>query len=160
MRPQNFPTVRLAGMSFLIFKYSKRGIFSGIYEVINKIAKPEELEKALFVKANGFWTTHYNFSGTAHKPNTILIGKDRIRDIVINIVVPIFILYSERTKNSELKDKLLKFYKEYPPASENEITRAVKSTLLNDIKIKSSAQLQQGMIEIFKTYYPRSSKHV
>jgi len=163
LRPTNFPTVRLAGMSFLLQRYSRASFFGAILDLLQSFGNDtdskkmvEQMELKLKVEIEdqtgpGYWTTHYTFSGKPHRPNRVLIGGDRLRDVVVNVVIPIFILYSRRSKDISLREKLKQVYDAYPPASENEVTRFMGGQLLEKIKVPSSTRLQQGLIQIYKT---------
>lgn len=91
MRPQNFPTLRLAQFAALILKSSH--LFSKVLEVKNV----KELH-LLFdeLPINPFWKTHYHFNKEAEKVKTQL-GRSSIDNILINTVSLFLFAYGKYT---------------------------------------------------------------
>ncbi len=156
LRPQNFPTRRLAGMVQLLLKFYKQGfldgfqkIFSGNMQDYKRLAS--ELESNLLVKAEGFWTQHYRLDDSLDKRDPTLIGKDRARDIIVNTVIPVMYLYNCETKDGFLKNSVRELFGRFPKLAENSITRGMREQLNNPKQVKSSFQ-QQGLIYLHKLY--------
>ena len=160
LRPQNFPTRRLAGMAQLLLKFYKQGfltgfekIFSGNIRDYNRLAS--ELESNLLIKAEGFWTQHYrldeSLDNRVERKDAGLIGKDKARDIIVNTVIPVIYLYSCETKDGFLKNSVRELFGRFPKLAENSITRGMRQQLGKPKQIKSSSQ-QQGLIYLHKLY--------
>ena len=79
LRPQNFPTIRIAQFARLYFQttnlFSKSLVASSL----------EELENMLNVEVSDYWYTHYSFSRNSPKIRKRL-GKNTIHMLIINAV--------------------------------------------------------------------------
>ncbi len=160
LRPQNFPTRRLAGMVQLLLRFYKEGFLGGFQKLFsgnmqNYKGLATELESNLLVKAEGFWTQHYrldeSFEERVERKYPTLIGKDRARDIIVNTVIPVIYLYSCETKDGLLKNSVRELLVRFPRLAENSITRGMREQLDKPKQVKSSFQ-QQGLIYLNKLY--------
>ncbi|MFQ5651612.1 MAG: DUF2851 family protein [bacterium] len=165
LRPQNFPTRRLAGMVQLICCFFKEGLLRGLLRIVsahinNMKVLASELEKCLVQSARGFWCHHYNFEGApdtgSQRKAETLIGKERAKAILLNSLIPIFYLYGEESKDGKLRNVMLHLYGSYPRISENEITRGMVKQLFGGVVKEASfvrlALQQQGLIHLHKLY--------
>jgi len=159
LRPQNFPTRRLAGMVQLIFRFYRQGFLEGFLKIFNGHSQNylliiNELENTLTIKAEGYWREHYRFGETPvslQKNEEALIGRERVRDILVNIILPVSYLYAVESSDGALKSTVQEIYTRYPKLSENVITRAMKQQLKMVGEIKFASQ-QQGLIYLHKLY--------
>ena len=157
-RPANFPTVRIGQAGVLINRLYKYGIFEEFYKIfgnlINETNAIKELYKqlSLFFVAdiNDFWATHYTFWGKPHKASKNLIGKRRLKAIVLNILLPIFYAHSQSTGNKKLREFIWALYNQHSPLGENRITKYQSKILQIDNKLIKTACLEQGMIYVYQ----------
>ncbi|WP_421943081.1 DUF2851 family protein [Pedobacter sp.] len=91
MRPQNFPTIRLAQFAALIVKANH--LFSKIIE-IKEVAELRKLFEELPV--NQYWKTHYHFRKEAVGVNT-QIGKSSIDNVLLNTIALFLFAYGKHT---------------------------------------------------------------
>lgn len=157
LRPPNFPTVRLAAMSFLLKEFAGEGLLREIVQILKSdtAVEKEKLEKirSLFsVKAEGFWTQHFTFEGKPHRPAKKLLGPERIEDIILNTVVPVVLLYARIFKDSGARTAALRLYEQFPAAASNSVLNTMQSQLLKKRVPLNSACLQQGTIQLYKFY--------
>jgi hypothetical protein len=109
MRPQNFPTVRIAQFAALIVKSS---------QLFSKMLKMERLSDlhAIFndLPVNEYWLTHYHFNKTT---NCVIVqpGKGSIDNIIINTVCLFLFCYGKYTDQSGLSDRASDFLEKIPP---------------------------------------------
>jgi len=165
LRPQNFPTRRLAGMAALMMKFHENGILDlfvrlveGHCDHLRRLRL--ELEGIFIQRADKFWRRHYQFeahrSGASPSVPEFLIGRDRAREIVVNIVVPTLWLYACDSQDGKLKNVVLELYRSYPKLPENGITRVMRLQLFGSGPKKNetvtTAWTQQGMIQLHKLY--------
>ncbi|MFQ5640400.1 MAG: DUF2851 family protein [bacterium] len=163
LRPQNFPTRRIAGVVDLLVRFHREGFLQGFLKIVQGESKSldkivGELESVLIVKEVGFWSHHYQFHDTK-RPNRqepTLIGKDRAREIIVNAILPVLYLYSQESREGVLANRIRELMTRYPKLPANSITRTMKNQLFRFNKQKSraikSAVQQQGLIELFKMY--------
>jgi len=140
LRPSNFPYLRISQFAMLI--YQSKSLFSKILEMDNV----DEIEKLFNTKASSFWDFHYSFEKISdEKPK--YLGKESVRTILINTVIPLIFVYGKYTDNQELKDKALNFL-ETLKAENNKITRGWQSY---GVQIPS-AYYSQALIEQKNSY--------
>jgi hypothetical protein len=108
LHPGNFPTLRLAEFAKLVQRSAH--LFSRILEVENQA----HIEALFTVKLDGYWLTHYTFGNDSPKRNKSL-GKDAVRLLTINTIVPFLFLYGKMRGNEAHKDKALHLLEALPP---------------------------------------------
>ena len=137
MHPSNFPTSRLMAASYLLDRYLDHGMNKQITDIVKKTGagRPSTaIEQTLMVP-------HF-------------LGKERAREIVINIILPFSLALAQRQMDMDLKEHVLQLYASYPKSGENQITRYLSEVLWSGDQYKHfhSAQIQQGLIHIYKTF--------
>ncbi len=132
LRPQNFPTRRIAGIAGLITKFQRLGILEYLLHDIKNdhLSKAEinnNLRQFFTVEADHYWCDHFDFKmreSSGRSSNLgMLIGKNRAADLVVNIVFPVLLFYAGETGDGKLQNKLLELYSSHPRLQENSITR-------------------------------------
>ncbi len=170
LRPQNFPTRRIAGAAVILLRFMEEGFVSALRKAIaNGERQPEaagrEMEKLFSVKAQGFWGKHFCFDesnlerGQRARAELHLVGPDRAKDIVVNVAIPALLAYAGETDDGRLRNLLREIYAHYPLISENEISRAVRKQLFGSekggIQCVTGVRHQQGMIHLKKSVCQR-----
>jgi len=168
LRPSNFPSRRLAGASLILQQFTKAGILETILRVIQGLRENhqqliQELEKLFTCQTGGYWATHYRVEEQApellNEKTATLVGKERARDIVINIVLPVVLAYAAEIDDSSLKITILQLYQVYPKFSSNSIIKEMSQQLFIDVKtanrIIPTAARQQGLIHLYKLFCHR-----
>ena len=165
LRPQNFPTRRIAGAAVILLRFMEEGFVSALRKAIaNREYQPEaagrELEKLFAVKAQGFWGKHFCFDesnlerGQHAKTDQHLVGPDRAKDIAVNVAVPALLAYADETDDGRLRNLLKEIYAHYPLISENEISRAMRKKLFGmeegGAQCITGVRHQQGLIQLKK----------
>ncbi|MBI2907193.1 MAG: DUF2851 family protein [Chloroflexi bacterium] len=155
VRPENLPPRRLAGMAHLLARHRSEGLLEAVLRCVFSGPPLEALcalERALVTPAEGFWVNHYDFGLPAPRDVGALIGRERAREIVVNVALPFLYAYAEATGNPGLADRALEIFRLCPPLGENEITREMGHLLFGGRKIRPSARRQQGMIHIYRKW--------
>ncbi|MFZ5519362.1 MAG: DUF2851 family protein [Candidatus Zhuqueibacterota bacterium] len=168
MRPNNFPTRRLAGASAILRQFYQWGILEKLIPIVegikdNPTALVKELEQCFICKTSGYWASHYRldetFEEAAAELSGTLVGKDRAREIVVNTVLPVLHAFAGETENSGLKIHILQVYSRYPKIASNSIIQTMRQTLFGDgatsQRIINTALKQQGLIHLYKLYCHR-----
>lgn len=158
LRPQNFPTIRIAGGTRLLERIIKGDLIGSAIDRIEKISNISKLTNSLrsffIIKGEGFWREHYVFDQPAKVPINYFIGASRADEILVNIVLPILSIYFEIFNKKELSHRIVKTYLNFYQKSENNLVNEVSSTLSLHDAWKRSV-LYQGMIELFRSYCSR-----
>jgi len=155
LRPQNFPTLRIAAGARLLEKIIVHEQFIRIlniikqYTDINKLIT--KLRSEIIIKGEGYWSDHYNFNKETKTKLNYFIGLGRADEIVINIILPIYSVYFEIYGNKELSQKVLDLYLNYYQKEGNHLIDQVNESLgLKNEKFRSV--YYQGMIDLFRNY--------
>ena len=163
LRPQNYPTRRIAAAAKIIVNFMEDGFIETIHKTIlaceNDPAKcPKEIEALFTVKAGKFWSRHFSFDLSAlgrQKADAkagLLLGAERTRDISVNIVLPIMNSYALEIGDKRLSILIQEIYRTYPLSSDNEITRAMMMRIFSSVQIGKkliiSSSQQQALIHI------------
>jgi len=155
LRPQNFPTIRIAGGVRLLDEILNKKLISVIIKKITEIRKPEVLINSLrtlfIVKANGYWHSHYIFDKGSESPINYFVGAARADEILINVIFPFFTLYFDVFGKSYLSKKLLETYAIFRQKSDNRIERTVAQNL-GLTEIAKQTIYAQGMIELYRNF--------
>lgn len=154
LRPESFPTIRIAAGAAIIEKILSDSLFIKILKIISE-NKPECLQNLislLSVKASDFWKNHYRFDKKTNKLIIQLLGKDKIIEIIINVVVPIFLLYARIFKKREVRENILKLFDSIKTSKSNYFVRKMDSNLVKGKINISNARTYQGLVQLYKFY--------
>ena len=141
MRPQNFPTIRLAQLANLI--YQSNHLFSKIKEAESYNA----LKSMLSVKANDYWNEHFTLKDEPHAAKPKQLGKAMIDVIIINTIVPVVFTYGKINEQESYKDKALRWLSEIR-AEENTIIQSWRNAGIACL----SAFDSQALLELKNNY--------
>ncbi len=117
LRPQNFPTIRIAAGARLLEKIIIHEQFIRIINIfkqhsdINKLIT--KLRNEIIIKGEGYWAGHYNFNKETKTKLNYFIGLGRADEIVINIILPIYSVYFEIHGDKDLSQKVLNLFLNY-----------------------------------------------
>lgn len=141
MRPQNFPTLRLAQFAALII--NSNHLFSKILTI-----KDHHLFYQLFdnLPVNSYWQTHYHFNKVTDHVNTQL-GKATIQNILINTVSLFLFAYGKYINQPILIDRAVALL-EYLPPENNAIVRQYRNAGIN----LHSAFQSQAILQLNRAY--------
>jgi hypothetical protein len=157
LRPDNFPTIRIAAAARIIDKIIQQGLFKPIVQIIKNNEMPRKnkyqiIQKMFLIPAVRFWKSHYRFGEKANKEILTLIGKNRADDIILNAVIPVLMLYARIFKDKEVRQSVLKLFELFPASAENSITKTIAQQIVREKFKLESAMMQQGAIQLYKFY--------
>ncbi len=105
----------------------------------------------LSIETDDFWTHHYNFDEETSK-NVTALGTTRIREIIINAVLPVTLLYARIFKEIKVRECALNVYQALPAFEDNSITRIIEKQLLKGRYPQEHVSHQQALIQLYKYY--------
>lgn len=149
LRPGNFPTRRLAAMSYLALRYREQSLAD---EVLAKIADSpvapahRELEKMFTVNTAGYWAGHFDFGSPLNFSPTLL-GAERAAEIVVNAALP----FVDAAAQTGVAAKAREIYRRYPRLAANTLEKHMTGQLNLERGAVNSACRQQGLLHIYKT---------
>jgi hypothetical protein len=150
LRPQNFPTTRMAYAvslcrEILFCNFFRRVVFC--FEKSKNTGR-DLTDLFLNIQVSEYWKNHYVF-GKKVNAGIKSIGADRVHEINTNVVLPLMFLYSDIFKKTELKEKVTEYYYTVKDKSENEITRVMQKQL--GVKAATISE-SQGLIHLHNFY--------
>jgi hypothetical protein len=114
----------------------------------------EQLDGLFDCGEDKYWSYRYNLGGKKLCRPVSLLGKARLQEIVVNVVIPVLLLHFGE-EAEEYESTLYLLYNFMPPPGENKITRFMRHRLFgkrrSDLRLES-AVLQQGLHQLFKDY--------
>ncbi|MBI1807112.1 MAG: DUF2851 family protein [Ignavibacteria bacterium] len=157
LRPENFPTVRIAGAARLITRLLRKNFLKSIIQTVKNGEQGSHekfvlLEHTFTTHADEFWTSHYRFGEPAKHYLKTLVGKNRADEIVLNAVIPVCLLYARIFKDKDVRQSTLRIFEECPALSENSVTTTISDQLVKGKLKLDSAMLQQGVLQLYKFY--------
>lgn len=172
LRPGNFPTIRIAGISYVLSKCGNGdgGSSASLLEMFlpafigsdsagrspKESKTSRELRDMLMLRTSGYWTRHYTFGGRQHKEKPFLIGRSRADDIIINIVLPVAFAFARRLQDDKLNQAVVEVYTKHKKLQSNKIGRYVAGQIFRDRKegssVVNSAMRQQGLIHLYRVF--------
>jgi hypothetical protein len=155
LRPQNFPTVRIAGGARIIKELLHNNLIGvitkKIIEIHNLTVLINSLRSVFVIKSDGFWKDHYIFDQKAGSEIKYFVGASRSDEIIINVVLPFFSVYFEVFGNPAASKKILKLFSIYEQKAENHIINDVAESLKFYDHVNKTVY-SQGMIELFRNF--------
>ncbi len=163
LRPNNFPTARLAAMSFLLPKLFGEQSFRALIRTFKdqSLSSKERVSllHAFFsFQPDEFWQQHFHFKGKARtrtegkSPTGIALGSARINEILVNAIVPVVLLYGRIFKNAAIGKTARALLASLPASQENSITAIIQQQLMKKKRLLKSVQAQQGSIQLYRFY--------
>lgn len=174
MRPANFPYRRVAALSHLIARHWDNGLFTDTLECL-KSTLPTVLEKGytavtrnkvlhfFCLEADDYWAWHYTPDGKKLAKKQQLVGPDRSREITINIVLPIGLIYARASKSAPLEKALGLLFQAKTRAADNQWIRFMSHYILGDkerlLKELDSDRKTQGLMQVYQDYCTRNQNN-
>ncbi len=155
LRPQNFPSIRIAGGARLLNQLLNEELFEELINIYKSDSDPKELaiilRNLLIVEAEGFWADHYIFDKPASERLNYFIGVSRADEIIVNVLMPILLVYFEIFSQTDSARRVKESYINYHQKTSNQLVNQVNNTLLLG-RTKDRSICYQGMIELFRNY--------
>ena len=174
MRPANFPYRRIAALSHLIVRHWHTGVFANILEYLNSTL-PTALEKGytgssrkkimdfFCLEVEDYWAWHYSPNGKKLSKKQKLVGSDRSREIILNIVLPIGLIYARASKSASLEKALSLLFQAKSRVTENQWVRFMSHYILGDkkrlLKELDSDRKTQGLMQVYQDYCTRNQNN-
>jgi len=153
--PNNSPVRRIIAHSYLIERYSDRGLLAGILQLVKDAplaGRHSVLEKGLIVTGDGYWRDHFDFGVRAKTKMSAILGNSKADEIAVNVVLPFAFSWGELTSEPKLTENTMDLYRNYPRLAENCITSHMAKQLGLKELLGFTACHQQGLIHIFRHY--------
>lgn len=161
MRPANFPSRRIIGMSQYVAAtgglpgrpvHAFRERLKAAPDAKAERKALEELSKAIVQKGQGFWEHRMTVGSAPSAAVPALIGRSLARTLILNIVMPVLLCRSRRDRDTRLYNAVLSLYETFPRLDENQIGRLMLHRLWGPGENSPAVRheiVQQGLIQVF-----------
>ena len=153
--PNNSPVRRIIAQSYLLERYCKGKLLSGILQLVKEAPLPmgyHVLENSLTVVGDGYWRDHFDFYVGNKTKISALLGNSKASEIGVNVILPFAFSCGELANEANLTEKAMELYCNYPKLAENGLTQHMRKQLDFEEPFGFTACHQQGLIHIFKNY--------
>jgi hypothetical protein len=155
LRPQNFPTVRLAAAARYLQKLFQHNLFNKLLNNFSKLKDSKKLTSFLLdnfiIKAEGYWSNHYNFGKPLRTQIKYFVGLSRVDEILINCILPIMSVYFEIFDKRNETKRVFEVFVNYKQKESNNLVDKV-SQKLNIYEHRLRSVTYQGTLELFRNY--------
>ena len=152
IRPVNHPVIRILQITDLLYDSFETSFF---HNILKLFSFPSDN-----FKLNDFKKKLYNYFQIENNflPERYKLGKTRIDTILINIILPLTVIYAREKKYKQLEDTAINIYQSFKGLPLNYLTQYMEKFLNEEQKIliKKRAIYQQG---ILKVYYENCQHH-
>jgi uncharacterized protein DUF2851 len=148
IRPVNHPAVRLLQIVDFLFCSLDNTFF---YKIIQLFSFPEGNFKIKLFREKFYGMLA---SKNPELPEELSLGWNRVNIMMINVILPLAILYARNMSFTEFEDAALKVYSNYNGLPDNFITRDVKQFMSSSQRklISRKAIYQQGILELYYNF--------
>lgn len=152
IRPVNHPVKRILQIADLLYNSLKTSFFHNILKLFSfpsNSFKLSDFKKKLY----SYFQTNNNFL-----PDRFKLGKTRIDTILINIILPLAVIYAREKKYKQLEETVIEIYQSFHGLPVNYLTQYMERFLNVEQKkvIRKRAIYQQGLLKI---YYENCQHH-
>ena len=134
MRPNNFPTIRIAQLASLFHKHQR------LFSILMTIKTLKEFYELFSIEIAPFWKTHYNFESIS-KSSAKKLTTSFIDLLIINTVLPLKFLYQKA--RGEVDEMLfLEILKKMKPEKNSIISKFSKLGVVAENACESQALLE------------------
>lgn len=166
LRPQNFPTARLAALCFLLPKLFGDDAFRALMrllkdDTLSTRERRNRLHELFSFTADGYWQNHYHFAprrhgaqseGSASAQPVIALGVSRINDIIVNTIVPIGLLYARVFRDAAVARHARSLLSSLPPLQDNAQTQVIRRDLIKEKVDLRTALQHQGAMQLYRCF--------
>ena len=139
MRPQNFPTIRIAQLASLMFTHQN------LFSKLMNCDKKEDFYTLFNFEIQEFWKTHYTFDSESKK-SAKKLSKSFIDLILINTIIPLKFVYLQ-SRGVVDEEQIIQLIKQVSPEKNKIISNFL------ELKIKSKNALEsQALLELKNNY--------
>lgn len=174
MRPTNFPYRRIAALSHLVVAHRERGIFENYVQFLRSVVSiskgkgynepsGKKAFRFFYLEADDYWSRHYTPGGKPLKSGQSLIGADRSREILINIGLPIGLIFARASRSMDLEKLLHQWFHTQTRPTDNQWLRFMRRYILGDeerlIECLKSDQQTQGLMQVYQDFCTKNKNN-
>ncbi|HYE31527.1 MAG TPA: DUF2851 family protein [Methylomirabilota bacterium] len=158
VRPANHPQRRLA----LAAQWAScADLFARLEQWFLKApdaSAEDDLAGILQPMGETFWQERCTFRSAPLKRTLPMLGKDRVSDLAINVILPWFMVRAMAGKNRDLEALARRRFFAWPAGQDNSALKQARERLFAGTKVRlNTAALQQGLLQITRDFCNHSN---
>lgn len=159
VRSVNAPARRVAAAGILCAALAETGVVKTCLRLADDSDWAQVLRRmqevfALPPTRSPFWATHCDFGVPLRGGPQSLIGGERVREILANVILPFLVAYGDIARDTGLVDWAITLFRRAPAAGMNRLTRSMRDDVfaLPPKYVPMTAARQQGLLHIYHAW--------
>ncbi len=159
VRPVNAPARRVTAAGLLCAQLAATGPAQACLDLTDSSDWTQVLRRlqeafALPAARSAYWATHCDFGVLLRGAPQSLIGGERVREILTNVMLPFLLAYGEVSGKPKLSDRAVTLFRHAPAAGTNRLIRSMRDDVfgLPSRFVPMQAARQQGLLHIHHTW--------
>ena len=159
VRPVNAPARRVAAAGHLCAWLAATGPLHACLELADSADWTQALRLvqaafALPAARSPYWATHCDFGVPLRGAPQSLVGTERVREMLANVVLPFLIAYGEHIGDASIADWAINLFRRAPAAGMNRLFRSMRDDVfgLPPRYVPMTAARQQGLLHIYHSW--------
>ena len=159
VRPVNAPARRVAAAGHLCARLAETGPVQFCLALREELDQPQLLQQmvnafALPASCSRYWATHCDFGVPLRGAAQSLIGTERAREILINVLLPFMFALGEHTGDSGVSDWAVTSLRHAPAGGMNRLIRSMRDDVfgLPTKYVPMTAARHQGILHIYHAW--------
>ena len=159
VRPTNAPARRVAAAGRLCGKLAETGPVQACLAFrdgpeLSQVIRQVEHAFALPASRSRYWATHCDFGAPLRGAPQSLIGAERAREILINVVLPFMFAFGEHTGETGVSDWAVACLRHAPAGGMNRLIRSMRDDVfgLPAKYVPMTAARHQGILHIYHAW--------
>ncbi|MBI2877748.1 MAG: DUF2851 family protein [Candidatus Tectomicrobia bacterium] len=170
IRPANSPLRRLVGMSDFLTLHGKEGLFRSFLKDLKPARtrgsqqRPNAqeifrgwVERLSPPGLSEYWSCRYAFRGKKLPSPARLIGPERAALLIVNVILPLSLLYAQRRRAPHLEEAVHGLYRAIPRLGDNGVLRFMRARLLGKAfggrpALLANARRQHGLLQLYRDH--------
>ncbi|RMF92412.1 MAG: DUF2851 family protein, partial [Nitrospinota bacterium] len=173
MRPANTPFRRLAALSHLLSRFSPSGFASPLVQAVTLSWQSLQqgkspgralapLHRLLQVDDDPYWSYRYTLGGKRLSRASRLLGNERIRTLLVDVVLPTLCAWARSEQRSGLVAQIHHLYTCHPCLGDNAILRHMRHQLGEEgsqPSLITTARRQQALLHLYHHFCREENPH-
>jgi len=159
VRPANAPARRVAATAHLCTRLAATGPVQACLDLTDSSDWTQALRRvqaafALPAARSAYWATRCDFGVPLRGAPQSLIGGERVREMLANVILPFLVAYGDIAGDTGLADRAITLFRRAPAAGMNRLVRSMRDDVfgLPPRYVPMTAARQQGLLHIYHAW--------
>ena len=158
VRLANYPTRRIATAAYLVVRYRSVGLDQAFLAAVARPKAGPDLEKMFLVdERDDYWSFHADFGLRLPNGPAALLGHERARDAVVNVVFPFALAIAAFRDDWAFGEAVWDLFRDYPRPTVYQATRALATEIGVADRLVRTARRQQGLLYLQRRHCERAA---